>query len=171
MTKPPASGHWSTTRLAVWQYNYCFSTFNLKGQRKGAFGGRVAPCAFPRLGEAAFPPKSTRWKLLPLAFPLATAAGFAIDPSPRAKSISSIYPTPESCYLKILSPKALPDTPYMQRRSSFGQRGKFTRRCAHSPPALRVSARGCAPGMCARRPRAPGRLFRSRGCVEKGVWN
>lgn len=39
----------------------------------------------PKAGEAAFPPKSARWKLLPLAFPLAKAAGLESDPSLRAQ--------------------------------------------------------------------------------------
>lgn len=34
---------------------------------------------------AAFPPKSARWKLLPLAFPLVKAAGFVSDPSLHAQ--------------------------------------------------------------------------------------
>lgn len=37
----------------------------------------------PKAGEATFPPKSARWKLLPLAFPLAKAAS-GRDPSLRA---------------------------------------------------------------------------------------
>lgn len=39
----------------------------------------------PGLGKPEFPPKSARWKLLPLAFPLAKAAGFVSDPSLRAQ--------------------------------------------------------------------------------------
>lgn len=45
---------------------------------------RPARCA-SRAEEAEFPPKSARWKLLPLAFPLAKAAGFVSDPSLRAQ--------------------------------------------------------------------------------------
>lgn len=44
------------------------------------FQRKPALCA-SKTGEAVFPPKSARWKLLPLAFPLAKAAGFVSDPS------------------------------------------------------------------------------------------
>lgn len=53
-------------------------------QTREAFRGESELCV-PKAGKAAFPPKSARWKLLPLAFPPAKAAGFVSDPSIRAQ--------------------------------------------------------------------------------------